>query len=230
MSPFVRTYDPNKDKIAVPTICRDTVHEALAQEPMISIAPFIWATPYIHLHPDYCFVLDSGNETVVGYIIGTPDNEQFLAKYHSEYLPTLDSVELPKPSMDRPAKWVGDELPIAMLQLLHSPGEARHYKDFPQLVEQYPAHLHINLLPDYQQKGYGKLLMDRFLAKLHAERIKGVHLVLAADNINADKFYQKTGFKNYLPAENDNEQDGEASLDGEQTPWVIRVKDTDLAV
>lgn len=205
------------------------MHETLGQEPMISIAPFIWATPYIHLHPDYCFILDSGNGTAVGYIIGTPNNEQFLAKYHAEYLPTLDSIKLPKPSLDRSAKWVGEELPTAMLQLLHSPGEAFHYKAFPQLVEQYPAHLHINLLPDYQQKGYGKLLMHRFLEKLNAERTKGVHLVLAADNINADKFYQKTGFKEYLQGGIDDEQTGEASLDGEQTSWIIRVKDLDLA-
>jgi hypothetical protein len=77
----------------------------------------------------------------VGYILGVPDNKEFLSRYHSEYLPTLDMVKFPKPSMDVPAQWAGDELPAALLQVLYNPDKALLHAEFPQLLEQFPGHL-----------------------------------------------------------------------------------------
>ncbi|RQM06844.1 hypothetical protein DH86_00003896, partial [Scytalidium sp. 3C] len=103
MPPFIRPCDPDKDEERIQYICRETVDKALAHEPACSIAPFIWAVPYVRLYPDYGFVLDSGDGTAVGYILGVPDNRQFLARYLSDYIPTLDPIQLPRPSMDAPA-------------------------------------------------------------------------------------------------------------------------------
>lgn len=147
----------------------------------------------------------------MGYILGVPDNRQFLARYLSDYIPTLDPIQLPRPSMDAPAKWAGDELPTALLQLLYSPDKALLHDNFPQLLEQFPAHLHIDLLPEYQRQGYGRLLMDHFLARLRAANVKGVHLVMAEGNHDADAFYQRMGFDRFS-AVLGNIQDKEAEI------------------
>jgi GNAT superfamily N-acetyltransferase len=95
------------------------------------------------------------------------------------------------PSMDLPADWEGD-LPSALLRQLYAPEELLH-QDFPQLVEEYPAHLHIDLLPEYQRKGFGRQLIDMFCEKLRWDEVKGVHLIMAAENLNG-MFYERLGF------------------------------------
>jgi len=103
----------------------------------------------------------------------------------------LDTAKFPKPYKDVPADWKGDLLE-ALLQHLYTPEDLLH-EDFPQLVEEYPAHLHIDLLPGHQRKGFGRQLMETFCGKLRQEGVKGVHLVMAAENTNG-MFYERLGF------------------------------------
>ena len=50
----------------------------------------------------------------------------------------------------------------------------------PALAE-YPAHLHIDLLPEWQGKGWGRGLMEAFLRGVHAAGAARVHLGVAPD-------------------------------------------------
>jgi hypothetical protein len=122
----------------------------LQGEPACSISPYIWANPYIRLFPENCFVIDFGTGTAVGYIVGAPDTKNYIKRYRSEYIPTLDAENFPVLSMDVPADWE-DNLPRALLQHLYTPEELLH-EDFPELLEEYPAHLHIDLLPSIRGK------------------------------------------------------------------------------
>ena len=63
--------------------------------------------------------------------------------------------------------------------------------------ENYPAHLHIDILPNAQRRGYGKKLINAFLKELIYQKVKGVHLIVSKKNINAINFYQKVGFTNF---------------------------------
>jgi GNAT superfamily N-acetyltransferase len=174
------------------------------------------------LHPDYGFVLDSGDGAAIGYILGAPDSKEFLSRYHSEYIPTLDQVNLPKPNLHVPAQWVGDDLPTALLQLLYAPDKSILHAEFPQLLEQYPAHLHIDVLPEYQRQGYGRKLMREYLRKLRDENIKGVHLVMAGDNFGAETFYRKLGFGRF-PMILDGGESGELGRErGNRNVWLVR--------
>jgi GNAT superfamily N-acetyltransferase len=173
------------------TQCQATLPPPLQGEPAFSISPYIWANPYIHLYPKNCFVVDSGTSTAVGYIVGTPSTKGYIKRYRGEYIPTLDVGKFPKPSMNAPADWEKD-LPRALLQYLYTPEELLH-EDFPQLVEEYPAHLHIDLLPGYQRKGFGRQLMEMFCEKLRRDGARGVHLVMAVENRNG-VFYERMGF------------------------------------
>jgi len=87
--------------------------------------------------------------------------------------------------------WEGD-LQRLLLQDLYKPEELLH-EDFPELLEEYPAHLHIDLLPEYERKGFGRRLMDMFCGRLRRDGAKGIHLVMATENLNG-MFYERLGF------------------------------------
>jgi ribosomal protein S18 acetylase RimI-like enzyme len=60
--------------------------------------------------------------------------------------------------------------------------------------ETYPAHLHIDLLPEAQGQGLGRLLIATLIEALRAEGVSGLHLVASADNTGAIAFYPRVGF------------------------------------
>lgn len=134
----------------------------------------------------------------------------------------LNSSQLPRPKTDVPAKWVGDELPTALLQLLYSPDDSLLHSEFPELLEQFPAHLHIDVLQEYQGHGYGRELMGRFVEKIKSSNIRGVHLIMAGDNVGAEAFYGRVGFTRF-PAVLDNGESGELGREaGSQNVWLVR--------
>lgn len=62
------------------------------------------------------------------------------------------------------------------------------------VVEHYPAHLHIDLLPRMQGGGNGRRMIEALLAELRQAGVSGVHLGVAARNVGAIGFYEHLGF------------------------------------
>ena len=58
----------------------------------------------------------------------------------------------------------------------------------------YPAHLHIDILPDYQSKGIGSKLIKAFCDNLREQNVKGVMLIVGTENEGARRFYERNGF------------------------------------
>jgi ribosomal protein S18 acetylase RimI-like enzyme len=58
----------------------------------------------------------------------------------------------------------------------------------------WPAHLHINLLPEARGRGAGAALMRTWLARLRELGVPGVHLGSFAENHPAHGFFQSQGF------------------------------------
>jgi ribosomal protein S18 acetylase RimI-like enzyme len=58
----------------------------------------------------------------------------------------------------------------------------------------WPAHLHIDLLPEGRGKGLGRQLMEAWLARLRESGSPGVHLGTFAENVNALRFFATCGF------------------------------------
>ncbi|GIF12019.1 GNAT family N-acetyltransferase [Actinoplanes teichomyceticus] len=145
----------------------------------------IWAAPYVVLEPEHAHVLDDGSGRPVGYIIGTADTATFVERYRNEWLPaTADRLRDGDPR---------DEL---MLELHRSPERM-----LLPVLDDYPAHLHIDLLPEWQGRGQGRALMAAFLAGLRAAGVSGVHLGMAPDNHGARAFYRRMGFRDLPIAE-----------------------------
>jgi ribosomal protein S18 acetylase RimI-like enzyme len=76
-----------------------------------------------------------------------------------------------------------------MIDLIHHPEIAADY-----VVVEYPAHLHIDLLPHVQGKGVGRMMMDRLFAELKSRGVLGVHLGADPRNKRAIGFYEHLGF------------------------------------
>jgi GNAT superfamily N-acetyltransferase len=76
-----------------------------------------------------------------------------------------------------------------MVALLHTPERML----LPELAA-YPAHLHIDLLPPWQRRGFGRALTDTFLAALHDRAVPAVHLGMVSANTAARAFYDRLGF------------------------------------
>lgn len=78
----------------------------------------------------------------------------------------------------------------------------------------YPAHLHINLLPEVRGAGAGATLVRTWLEELRADGVPGCHLQTMQENTSAIAFFESMGFTRHgrvLPAP------GERTAAGERT-------------
>jgi len=65
----------------------------------------------------------------------------------------------------------------------------------PEITNEYPAHLHINIGEEYQRAGLGSRLMSTLLQHMTAEGVKGVHLSTVSVNEKSRPFFEKWGFR-----------------------------------
>ena len=184
MHPIIRSYRPT-DLGAVYDICVRTADGGADARGMYiddRLMGDIFAAPYVTLEPEHAHVLDDGSGIAVGYVLGTADTETFARRYRDEWLPaTADRYPVPA---DPPVT------PSDMMLGLHLHPERMIV---PELAA-YPAHLHIDLLPEWQGKGFGRGLMRAFLAGVHAAGAPRVHLGMVPTNTAARAFYDRLGF------------------------------------
>ena len=64
-------------------------------------------------------------------------------------------------------------------------------------IEQYPAHLHIDLFAPYRRFGLGTRLISDWCDTLRRLRVPGVHLGTSTAHTTALPFYTKLGFRRY---------------------------------
>ena len=62
-------------------------------------------------------------------------------------------------------------------------------------INDFSAHLHIDILPIGQGKGFGRQLIQKFLEQLQVYGLKGVHLTVSKENDSAIGFYKHIGFQ-----------------------------------
>jgi ribosomal protein S18 acetylase RimI-like enzyme len=181
--PVIRPYRP-ADRDDVYDVCLRTADSGgdatgLYQNP--DLMGDLFAGPYVYLAPDFAFVLDDG-ERVSGYVLGVPDTAKFAQQLRDEWLP-LVGAKHPAPA-GPPAN--RDE---EMRELLHQPELMVN----PHLAD-YPAHLHIDLLPAYQRSGWGRKLIVTLLTALRAAGVARVYLAMLTTNTAAGMFYERLGF------------------------------------
>jgi len=177
----IRPYQP-ADYDAVSAICTQTAEaggDATGLYVSDELMPDIFVRPYVTLEPSLAFVVDDG--AVGGYLVGTADTRSFVQRFTSDWLPGFA------------ARYEHTEPVVTKDDLI------RHLGFWPERmliaeIDDYPAHLHIDLLPRLQGQGLGRQLIERLTDALRARGVPGLHLSMDAANTNARAFYDRLGF------------------------------------
>lgn len=140
----------------------------------------VYAGPYLQIEPELAFVVDTGTR-VSGYVIGTADTTRFVESYRERWLPRF-------------AERYPRQAPAPQEQWLVDAGYEPERMLVPE-VRAYPAHLHIDLLPELQGQGFGRVLIRTMLAALRERGAPALHLGLASENTSALAFYERLGFR-----------------------------------
>lgn len=186
----IRPFRPG-DEPALAEVCLKTA-DAGADATGVLDDDDLWAEvfvlPYVAKHPDLAFVVETdpgdgtdGERRVVGYIVGAPDTAAFEAWFRDEWWPRFAG------RWPRPGAPVSRQDGIVRYAYDRGP-------DAGSFGPEYPAHLHIDLLPEAQGHGLGRRLIETLVAELRRRGVTGVHLVASADNLGAIAFYPRVGF------------------------------------
>ncbi|MBD2895545.1 putative acetyltransferase OgpAT [Actinomadura sp. RB99] len=146
----------------------------------------VFAGPYLAHAPDLAWVLardEGGASRPVGYILAAEDTAAFERE--------LDRAWWPRIRARVAGRSVEPGGPDAWL---------RAYIDDPprtpaHITARYPAHLHIDLLPEAQGGGNGRRLCAILIEALRERGVPGLHLGVNARNANALGFYGHMGFE-----------------------------------
>ena len=173
---MIRKYHP-RDLPALRRICLLTGDKGTDGTGLFSddgILPDVFVEPYVTLAPDTAWVVEADGKPV-GYLVATLDTAEFSSRWRREWTPEYRQRHpLPEPG----AEWLDR---IA--------DDAYFWLD-----DGFPAHLHIDLLPEAQGRGAGRALMRELGLAAVAAGVPGIHLVMSPENTAARAFYDRLGF------------------------------------
>jgi len=161
----IRAYR-QKDYEQIQCVCLKTAGAGLRRFKKFLLVSF--CDYYIETEPENCFVAADERDVAVGYVLCSQDTKEW--------------------------KRIFDESYIKRLPLLFRPIARGSGAEALKWAEEYPAHLHIDILSDYQHCGVGVKLMETLIVHLRQKGVTGVQLSVAKNNIGAQTFYQKCGF------------------------------------
>jgi ribosomal protein S18 acetylase RimI-like enzyme len=178
----IRNYHPS-DLTALYRICLKTGNSGKDASDLYKnpdLLGHFYAAPYAVLEPDLCFVVISEG-IPCGYILGTRDTVPFCERCDTEWFPVLRE-QYPLPAEE------DTSTDARIIRLIHK----GHWLN--EDLAAYPAHLHIDLLPQIQGQGMGRKLVDAFVKRLNEIGVHALHLQVGKANPGAIAFYQRTGF------------------------------------
>lgn len=154
-------------------VCRMTAGEQAQTDEVTGKAiAKTYSTYYIRECTDTCFVLADDTDKAVGYILCEPNYKRYNKVFRSVDAPQIKKISQKYGIM-------AYFLPVPCTFFGRS----------------YPAHMHIDILPEYQNKGYGSKLLDALFKELESRGVKGIMLTAGLDNVGAIRFYKRNGFK-----------------------------------
>ena len=154
-------------------VCRMTAGPGCQRDPVLGYRiARMFSTYYVRECYDTCFVLVDDSDKVVGYILCEPDYKRYNKIFRKVDVPEIKKLD----KASGRSAWL---FPIP-------------YTFFGR---KYPAHLHIDILDEYQNQGFGGKLMDALFTELKSRNVKGVMLQADIHNEGAVRFYKRLGFK-----------------------------------
>ena len=166
----IRKYLPS-DKPRLQYICRQTADSAYQKSPrLLNGVTVIYNDYFTENESDNIFVLADDCDTPVGYIICSSDYNKFMRLNRSVYMRRLIGT--------------APELVPVMLS----------YLVCLRMIKKHSVHLHIDILPDFQRKGYGTQLIDALRSHLSSRGIDALSVCCVGRNSPGYKMYTKYGF------------------------------------
>ncbi|MEY8308665.1 GNAT family N-acetyltransferase [Erysipelotrichaceae bacterium 51-3] len=153
------------------------IHQATSSNP--NKTPQQWQLAYlkyVDYYPRFAFetsfVACDENDKPLGYLLCESDADRFFKLMSEAYQEEMDAI-----------------VPGSFERFMNSQSFLQTFKD------QYPAHLHIDLLPSAQNMHLGSKLMKQLIEELKARNIPGVLLGVSKTRPQAIHFYKKHGFE-----------------------------------
>lgn len=143
--------------------------------------------PYLAFEPELSLILED-EQGICGYALGALNSRAFYARYEAEWRQDL-CARFPAPQ--------GDLSHWSRAQHVHY---CYHHPDYfcPEPYDAYPSHLHIDLLPRAQGRGYGRRMLEQIMDTLRRRGSPGAHLGVSTLNTRAFGFYQRLGFRGLI--------------------------------
>jgi ribosomal protein S18 acetylase RimI-like enzyme len=210
--PEIRKYRPS-DRADVAEICLktgDSGADATGMYVSDDLLADIYVLPYVELEPDLALVVDTG-ERVAGYLVATADTRAFIERFRAEWLPGFTAKYSPSV---KPGSHSAQVATATSSDEIIQVGMHPERMMIPE-IDEFPAHLHIDLLAELQGQGVGRRLIRALLAELAERGVPGVHLGVSPRNTGARAFYSRLGFRP-LPSD-----DGAGGLLGIRTDAVV---------
>ena len=135
--------------------------------------------------PENGFVAVENSGAIAGYCLGTTDSRAQAGRFRRRMLPRILLRALA-------VSWW--RYPESFRELVRFSGVNSMHGGLDDLYDRYPAHLHINLLPDCQRRGAGSELLTLFESRVRSAGAPGIHLVTSERNLKAVPFYRKHGY------------------------------------
>lgn len=186
---IVRTGETT-DRDAVVAVALATGNDGADAAPLHrdgDIVGLTYAVPYLVFEPSLFFVAEDA-DGVGGYVCGAVDTRTFEARLEHGWWPAL-RARYPEPAND-PGSWDADaRRRFAIHHPVCAPGA---------VVEDHPAHLHMNLLPRLQGRGIGTRLLETWCVEAKRRRAPAAHIATGPSNARAFRFWQARGFRPIL--------------------------------
>ena len=211
---------------------RTLLNPRFLHEPTSTIASYIYCHDYT-ITRQLSFVLENGAGTVVGYVCGAPSTPEYARRIPLTLKYMYKKVEpeaiMPPPNylalgMPEPTPDDGGDLGRYILHMAARRPNMLFGASVLGLWQKWPAHLQINILPEYQRQGWGRVLVEIVVGELRREGVRGVHLAVHAENRGAEEFFTKLGFGRYQGVL-DGGASGEMGRTGGDDPMVYLVKE-----
>lgn len=154
----------------------------------------LFAVPYVERDPGLAWVVEAEDGRVIGYLVATDDTDAFEQWFRDEWWPRFAD------RFPRAPHAVTREDTMLEYAYGRRPGAEANAKE-------YPAHLHIDLLPETQGQGLGRRLVETLFAELRRRGVAGLHLGMDPANTGAAAFYERLGMTP-LPAASGNQSYG----------------------
>ena len=143
----------------------------------------VFVGPYVTLSTETCFAL-SEDGRAIGYGLCVLDTETFQRNCREKWWPVLQEKYRDLASV-QDQEWLVKEI----FQPTPSPES---------VLEKFPSHGHIDLLPHVQGQGWGRKMMDAMEIRLSELGSPGFHLRVSAYNDRGLKFYSAIGYSELM--------------------------------